>query len=164
MEPRTLPASYTRLYSRPIDLLPWFMFSIVLARGKRPWEIIRVDSKTIVLSSLLLAWTLTIRLQRNETLDGRHSATNTRRRWRWFIRGTVFASSLLEALCAATNREDLQGTSCGDCFFFFSFPPFFQMTTFHVNHRILHSCGTYFRILRSERRRSPPSGGVTFFF
>lgn len=102
------------------------MFSIVLARGKQPWEIIRVDSKTILLSSLLLAWTLTIRLQRNETLDGRHSATNTRRRWRWFIRGTVFASSLLEALCAATNREDLQGTSCGDCFFFFSFPPFFR--------------------------------------
>lgn len=67
------------------------------------------------------------------------------------------------SLCSNEPRRFTGGRAAEIASFSFLFP-FFQMTTFHVNHRILHSCGTYFRILRSERRRSPPSGGVTFFF
>lgn len=121
----------------------------------------------------LLPRTLTIHLQHAATetghwrrgrsregwADGRHFATNTRRRRGWFIRGTVFASSLLETLCAATNREDLQegGGRVAEIASLFFFPLFFfQMTTFHVNYRssIPAAHRSPFRILRSEGRRS----------
>lgn len=75
-----------------------------------------------MLSSLLLAWTLTIRLQRNEILDGRHSATNTRRRWRWFIRGTVFSSR--DSLCSNEPRRFTGGRAAEIASFSFLFPLF----------------------------------------
>lgn len=119
------------------------------------------------LSSLLLARTLTIHLQQRHCGGGGgrervgRMAVIPRRIRGGFIRGTVFASSR-DPLCSNEPRRFTRGRAAEIAsllFFFFSF----QMTTFHVNYRILHSCGTsieYFRIPRSERREI----WILFFF
>lgn len=112
------------------------------------------------LSSLLLARTLTIHLQQRHCGGGGgrervgRMAVIPRRIRGGFIRGTVFASSR-DPLCSNEPRRFTRGRAAEIAsLLFFSFFSF-QMTTFHVNYRILHSCGTsieYFRIPRSERR------------
>lgn len=115
--------------------------------------------KLLPLSSLLLARTLTIHLQQRHCGGGGgrervgRMAVIPRRIRGGFIRGTVFASSR-DPLCSNEPRRFTRGRAAEIAsLLFFSFS--FQMTTFHVNYRILHSCGTsieYFRIPRSERR------------
>lgn len=112
------------------------------------------------LSSLLLARTLTIHLQQRHCGGGGgrervgRMAVIPRRIRGGFIRGTVFASSR-DPLCSNEPRRFTRGRAAEIAsLLFFSFFSF-QMTTFHVNYRILHSCGTsieYFRIPRSKRR------------
>lgn len=119
------------------------------------------------LSSLLLARTLTIHLQQRHCGGGGgrervgRMAVIPRRIRGGFIRGTVFASSR-DPLCSNEPRRFTRGRAAEIAsLLFFSFS--FQMTTFHVNYRILHSCGTsieYFRIPRSERREI----WILFFF
>lgn len=128
----------------------------------------------------LLPRTLTIHLQHAATgrhwrrersregwADGRHFATNTRRRRGWFIRGTVFASSLLETLCAATNREDLQegGGRVAEIASLFFFSPFlFSNDHFPRELSFLHSCGTSIAVSNTSIGRTEISGGTYVFF
>lgn len=122
------------------------------------------------LSSLLLARTLTIHLQQRHCGGGGgrervgRMAVIPRRIRGGFIRGTVFASSR-DPLCSNEPRRFTRGRAAEIAsLLFFSFFSF-QMTTFHVNYRILHSCGTsieYFRIPRSERQEI--SFWILFFF
>lgn len=124
--------------------------------------------KLLPLSSLLLARTLTIHLQQRHCGGGGgrervgRMAVIPRRIRGGFIRGTVFASSR-DPLCSNEPRRFTRGRAAEIAsLLFFSFFSF-QMTTFHVNYRILHSCGTsieYFRIPRSERREI----WILFFF